>query len=99
MNAPTPSLPIPEFGLSSKAAGLADAGIAALLGVLFGRASGVIPQLQDLRQTNPMLYDAALGASVLSAMDAIQANRQPQAQQPVPGGGQGFGMIPPAVLV
>ena len=76
---------------------MADAGVAALLAMLFGRASGMIPQLQDLRQTNPMLYDAALGASVASAMDAIQATKQPQ--QAVPGAGQGFGMIPPGLLV
>lgn len=66
-----------------KHAGLAQAGEGALLGLLLGVLARQIPTLSTLRQTNPSIYDAALGASVLAA--DRQLSEQSQRPSLLPG--------------
>lgn len=64
-----------------KTAGLKDLGMGALFGALLGRAGELVPQVRNLRETNPMAYDALLGASLVAAMGAVRPDEEEEASQ------------------
>ena len=72
---PVPS-PADAVLAGTKHAGLADAGLGALLGGLGGRAGELLPQLAQLPAARPLLYDALLGASVLSVAKALDEKEE-----------------------
>lgn len=65
-------LPAPSEAMA-KVASIDGSAIGALLGMLFGRASGMIPALNQ----NPTLRDAALGAAVMNATGLTQQQADP----------------------
>lgn len=58
----------------AKTAGIADTGVGALLGAILGRIGSKVPALEQLRMSNPMAYDAALGAAVITAFGQIDTD-------------------------
>lgn len=68
---PVPQL-IADHGLPVKQAAVADAGMAALVAALLGRSADSIPVLAQLKVTNPTLYTALFGASLMASVDALK---------------------------
>jgi len=58
----------------TKTAGVKDTATAALLGFLFGGVARSIPSIQTVREEKPALYDAALGAAVVTVLDQIRGS-------------------------
>lgn len=56
-----------------KVAGLAESGMAALFGIIFGKAARLIPALEAARVQHPAMYDAALSAAVVAAVERTRA--------------------------
>ena len=72
---------LPTVG-EMKTAGLADGGMAALLGAVFSTVTQAIPAVANMRTTNPTAYDALLATSVAAAMSTLKS---PPAGDPRPG--------------
>ncbi|MFA6132438.1 MAG: hypothetical protein WC869_00325 [Phycisphaerae bacterium] len=62
---------IPSAHQAIKQAGLTELGTAAAIGALLGSAAERVPALAGLRETNPMLYDAAIAAGTIQVMEAL----------------------------
>lgn len=81
-------LPSPIFDPATppaKTAGVTDTGIGALLGAILGRVGSKVPALEQLRLSNPLAYDAALGAAVATALGQIdQDEGRPDGQAGLP---------------
>ena len=71
---------IPPAHYAVKTAGLADVGTAALVGALLSGIAGKIPLFTEIRQTNPVLYDAALAATAVKVMEQLQEHEMPHDQ-------------------
>jgi hypothetical protein len=53
----------------------AGIGLGALLGLAFNQLSKVIPGLAALRETHPVMYDAALGAAIMGTAQALEEQK------------------------
>lgn len=76
---------IPTPANCVKCAGLLGTADGALLGVILGLIARRIPMLSDLRTSNPAMYDAALGASVVAVKEQLLGNQQPERPTLLPG--------------
>lgn len=62
-----------------------SAGLAAVLGALLSQARRAVPKLEAIRETNPTAYDAALGASVMLAMEQLSGKDEGRPGEMQPG--------------
>jgi len=75
---------IPTAHEAVKQAGLADVGAAAAIGALLNGVAGRIPAVAQLRETNPLLYDAALAASAVQILELFKEEEAGHDQNMVP---------------
>ena len=80
-----------EKARAKKEAGLRDTGVAALIGVLLGKAVRAVPALANARIDNPSAYDAALAAAVATLLPLTHSTPE----QPIVLPGQAPSLVPP----
>lgn len=56
-------------------------GLGAILGALFGGVGQSIPALESLRQVSPIIYNAILGAAILTAARTLEGEEQQSVRQ------------------
>lgn len=91
------TLPVGRSPEPSKVAFGMDMMMAAMVAAVAGQIGLSIPVIEKIRQENPMLYAALIGATALTGKEALsppQLDPPPQQQQLVPGA-----LIPPGFMV
>lgn len=75
---------IPTAHQAVKKAGMADLGAAAAIGAILSGVASRIPAIASIRETNPVLYDAALAAGTVHLLDVFREQEVGHDQSFVP---------------